>query len=96
MPHDLAIKVNTGIVFAPDARPCVGADYFKTGREEVQFTTETKRIHSMLFIANRSPTQAVQDIIEQVPVESGEQTPSASGNQVLAVVGRTGAGYGNG
>lgn len=65
MTYCVAIKVNSGIVFASDSRSNAGVDYIRTCSKMFFFTWEGDRVITILTSGNLATTQAVINAIQR-------------------------------
>lgn len=65
MTYCVAIKVNSGIVYASDSRTNAGVDYIRTSSKMFQFNWEGERIITLLSSGNLATTQAVINAIQR-------------------------------
>jgi putative proteasome-type protease len=73
MTYCLAIKTNTGIVFASDSRTNAGVDYIRTYSKMHVFAKNDDRILVLLASGNLATTQAVVNTIQN-DIEDGAET----------------------
>jgi putative proteasome-type protease len=65
MTYCLAIKVNSGLVFASDSRTNAGVDYVSTYRKMYEFGVKDERLILLLASGNLATTQAVVNAIQR-------------------------------
>ena len=70
MTYCLAVKTNTGIVFASDSRTNAGIDYIRTYSKMHVFTKPGERVMVLLASGNLATTQAVVNTIQN-DIEDG-------------------------
>ena len=72
MTYCLAIKTNTGIVFASDSRTNAGVDYIRTYSKMHVFSKEKDRVLVLLASGNLATTQAVVNTIQNEIEDNAE------------------------